>query len=92
MSNKWCYITVTAAMVLAILAGCHIGPDKPEVDDNGRKVYPLGKEMYDPDSSAGLAFEYIMVDGHEYLVASGFRRYGLTHSPKCLCHKELKHE
>ena len=92
MSNKWLYITGTAAMVLAILAGCCCGHDKPEVDDLGRKVYPIGERRYDSDTNAGLAFEYIMVDGHEYLAAKGFRRYGLTHSPKCPCYKERKHE
>ena len=87
MSNKWCYIIVTAISFLAILAGCHIGPDKPDVDDRGRKVYPLGEEIYDSDINSGLSFEYIMVDDHEYLMAKGYRMYGLAHSPKCPCHK-----
>ncbi len=92
--SDWLFAIVCLGCIVfaGLQAGCHIGPDKPEVDDNGRKVYPLGEAVYDTDTHADLTFEYIMVDGHEYLAARGFRRYGLAHSPKCPCHKELKHE
>jgi len=38
-------------------------------------------------------FEYVEVDGHEYLLWTGYGRDGITHSPKCKCiQKDAPHE
>ena len=92
--SDWVFVIVCLGCIVfaGLQAGCHIGPDKPEKDDHGRVVYNIGQDMYEGPDPTSIMFEYIMVDGHEYLAARGYRKYGLTHSPKCPCHKELKHE
>ena len=71
--------------LLCFLVGCSESP----VDESGRHIAKRrGTNEFNLVLCPGngeWTFQYIMVDGHEYLVMTGFRRTGLTHSPKCPC-------
>ena len=73
--------------LLCLLVGCSESP----VDENGRHVAERkGTNEFNVFLCPGngeWTFQYIMVDGHEYLVMTGIHRSGFTHSPKCPCHK-----
>jgi len=43
--------------------------------------------MSNPGYLGSAVFKYIVVDDHEYLMMSHGNQAGLTHSPKCPCHK-----
>lgn len=69
---------------LCFLFGCSESP----VDENGRHVAEKSGNSFDViiyPGSGTLTFNYVVVDGHEYLVMTGSHRSGLTHSPKCPC-------
>jgi len=76
------------------LAGCGT---KPIELSNGIFEFKVGEE-YTTDvwaqSEMSGKFHYIVVDGHEYLVYSAWRMFGLTHSPRCRCfgQSEMRHE
>ena len=71
--------------LLCLLVGCSESP----VDESGRHVAERsGTNEFNVVLCPGngyWTFQYIMVDGHEYLVMTGCNRTGLTHSPKCPC-------
>jgi hypothetical protein len=73
--------------LLCLLIGCSESP----VDESGRHVAERSGtnefNMVLVPGNGEQTFRYIMVDGHEYLVMTGCYRSGLTHSPKCPCHK-----
>ena len=75
------------AIGLCLLLGCSESP----VDENGRHVAERsGTNAFNMVLCPGTGewtFRYIMVDGHEYLVMTGYHRTGLTHSPNCPCQK-----
>lgn len=73
--------------LMCFLVGC----SESSVDESGRHVAKRsGTNEFNMVLFPGngeQTFRYIMVDGHEYLVMTGAYRSGLTHSPKCPCHK-----
>ncbi len=76
---------ITIGLLLCFLIGCSESP----VDKDGRRIAERrGTNEFNVVLYSGRGewtFQYIMVDGHEYLIMIGFQRSGLTHSPKCPC-------
>lgn len=75
---------IFAAMFFGLM-GCSESP----VDESGRYIAERsGTNEFNVVLYPGAGewiFSYVMVDEHEYIVMSGPRRSGLTHSPKCPC-------
>ena len=72
------------ALALGILLGCSESPKNEE----GHHVADKTPEGYAVRMNAGaeeIHFRYIEVDGHEYLLMTGFHKGGIGHSPKCPC-------
>ena len=71
------------AIGLCFLLGCSESP----VDENGRYIAEKFGDSFAVKMRGGVErfFNYVVVDGHEYLVMGGTHKSGLTHSPKCPC-------
>lgn len=68
------------AAILFTVVGC----ERPTMVD-GKLNFEKGK------SYAGCGqIDYIMFDGHEYVLWCHGNRGGITHSPKCKCLKRFK--
>lgn len=69
-----------------LLTGCD--KDNP-VDGEGRIVAVSKQEnsyrLMIPRNDGSLNLCYIIFDDHEYVVMTGFRQAGITHSPRCKC-------
>lgn len=67
-------------MVGGVLGFLYCGVSQAEASQGTTiKEYQLGT------SHGTLCFEYILVDGHQYLLYHDCDRGGITHSPKCDC-------
>ena len=80
---------IFAAMFFGLM-GCDASPrdsygrviaEKDNTETNIFKVVLHG------GSCDTTTFQYVLVDEHEYLVMTAGNRAGITHSPKCPCHK-----
>ena len=82
----------TAVCLGVLLSGCSESP----VDGQGRHVATRTQGGFDlrfAPSARGCTFQYVMVDGHEYIIMAMTHRSGLAHSPKCPCRsKERKND
>ena len=72
-------ITIMLSCLLSI--GCLISGCSDYVIDKD------GKKVFNKDSSN---WGYVVYDGHEYVMWNGASAGGITHSPKCPCHKIVK--
>lgn len=79
-------LIILSAAASLLLTGCD--KDNP-VDGEGRIVAVSKTEtayrLTIPHNYGGLNLCYIIFDGHEYVVMTGFRQAGITHSPRCKC-------
>lgn len=89
--KKLLIILSTAASLL--LTGCD--KDNP-VDGEGRLVAVSKADTVSsltiPNAASNLELRYIIFDGHEYVVMTGYRKAGITHSPRCKCLKNFNHK
>lgn len=82
-------IAIGLALAIGLLVGCSKSPQ----NENGAYV---GERRNDHEWTVTLGggstrtFQYVEVDGHEYLIMRGCHISGLTHSPKCPCYAKEK--
>ena len=77
-------------ILVGIVASCLLltGCAESQTDERGRLIAggnEKGKFCFYTHDILIIA-QYIVIDGHEYLICSGDRKFGITHSPKCDCH------
>ena len=73
-------------IMLAIAAVCVCGCEdigrENEIQATGGKVYPISDRLL----PSGAKVFVVQIDGHDYLLLSGWRRAGICHSATCPCH------
>ena len=74
--KKLTYLLVPLAL---LCCGCE---KNSGVREDGTEIYKTDK-VY-----RSHTFNYIEVDGHEYLVWGSCHQGGITHSPRCWCNAE----
>ena len=88
-------IAIASAVSSLLYAGCC---PEYKIDEQGRPV--AVQKKVDKTCSAGekntyyfdfnhlpVVVKYVMIDGHEYVVARSDRGLGIAHSPRCKCRK-----
>ena len=79
-------IVIGLTLAFGLLVGC----DKSPQNENGAFVGHKSDEntwsVSIVPGGSSWDFNYIEVDGHEYLMMHGVHISGLTHSPKCPCY------
>lgn len=83
-------LIILSAAATLLLTGCD--KDNP-VDGEGRIVAVSKTDKVSsltiPYVTRDMELRYVIFDEHEYVVLTGFRQAGITHSPRCKCLKNL---
>ena len=80
---------IFAAMFFGLM-GCDASPRNSVGNVVAEKRVEDGETVFKISIAGSLGhanFKYIMVDDHEYLMMNNGNQAGITHSPKCPCHK-----
>lgn len=78
---------VSIAMIVAVVAAIVYS-----IKSSGQ-IQDVRKKRTVVNNAADGRFEYVEVDGHEYVLWSRSSDSGITHSPKCKCiQKDAPHE
>jgi hypothetical protein len=83
-------IGIGLALAIGLLVGCSKSPQNENGTFVGCKTDENTWSVSLFSGGGSWDFNYIEVDGHEYLVMHGVHRSGLTHSPKCPCYAKEK--
>ena len=83
-------IGIVLVLAIGLLVGCSKSPQNENGTFVGRKTDENTWSVSLFSGGGSWDFNYIEVDGHEYLVMHGVHRSGLTHSPKCPCYVKEK--